>query len=208
MADRLLTRIPSLDRQLDGGLPPGSLVVLSAAPASQSEQFLRDLTAARRTLVLTTRRPRAAVQRSLGREGPAPENVVVREVDGRAPLKHASTIVAALGTEANVIVDPLDPLERADEDRYVAFLNGLSRRMNETGSVAFFHCLDGRDVPSNRDVTEYVADVIFDLTVRVRGDSIENRLVVPKFRYGIPFENAIKLELNDRVAVDTSRQIG
>jgi archaellum biogenesis ATPase FlaH len=208
MSDRLLTRISSLDRQLEGGLPAGSLVVLSAPPASQSEQFLRDLTAARRTLVLTTRRRKADVQRSLGRNGPAPEHVTVHDVSGGAPLERVFGILDSLSAEANVIVDPLDPLERTDRDRFVAFLNALSRRMRETGSLAFLHCLDGREVPPNRDVTEYIADVIFDLTVQVRGDSIENRLVISKFRNGVPFEKALKLEVSERIAVDTSRQIG
>jgi hypothetical protein len=62
-------------------------------------------------------------------------------------------------------------------------------------------------VPENRDMSEHMADVIFDLETTVSGSEIENRLAVPKFRGGRPPEETIKLRLGDRVTVDTSRDI-
>jgi hypothetical protein len=52
-----------------------------------------------------------------------------------------------------------------------------------------------------------MADVVFSLDTRVSGESIENRLAVPKFRGGRALSETIKLELGDRVRIDTSRDI-
>jgi KaiC/GvpD/RAD55 family RecA-like ATPase len=208
MTDRLPTGIRTLDRKLGDGIPAGNLVALSASPASQSEQFLRDITGSRQTLVVTTRRPRKAVERSMYRTSPRPENVTVREVSGDDPLRETYSLTSMLSGTANVIVDPVDPLERASTERYADFLNAVRKRAHESGSLVFLHCLDGHAVPEQRDVTQYIADVVFELTTTVRGDTIQNRLVVPKFRDGEPFKEPLKLELTNEVSIDTSRDIG
>ena len=53
MVERLRTGIEVLDRKLDGGIPAGSIVALTADPASQAELFLYELTATRGTLYLS-----------------------------------------------------------------------------------------------------------------------------------------------------------
>jgi KaiC/GvpD/RAD55 family RecA-like ATPase len=208
MSDRLETGIPALDRKLDGGLPPGSIVVLNAPPASQSEQVIRDLAAARKTLVVTTRRPRASVERSLDRRGLSPETVAVREVDPEESTDHVFTCVRALDDRTNLVIDPVDPIEQLPERRYVDFLSRLQTHVREKDSLAVLHSLKSNATVANRGVTEYMSDVVFELTTDVNGDNIENRLVVPKFRDGHPFKEVLKLELRNKVAVDTSRDIG
>jgi KaiC/GvpD/RAD55 family RecA-like ATPase len=208
MTDPLETGISALDRKLDGGLPPGSLVMLSASPASQSEQVIRDLATARKTLLLTTRRPREAVERSLERRGLPPAQVAVREVDSRDPAEYIITCVRALEDRTTLVVDPMDPLEGLAEEEYVELLSHLQDEVRQTDSLAILHCLEGDELPANRGVTKYMADVVFELTTSVNGENIENRLVVPKFRDGRPFKEVLKLELQNRVAVDTSRDIG
>jgi hypothetical protein len=52
-----------------------------------------------------------------------------------------------------------------------------------------------------------MADVVFDLETRVGSDTVENRLTVPKFRGGRALPEVIKLELEDGVDIDTSRDI-
>lgn len=208
MTDRLATGIPPLDRKLEGGLTPGSLVALKAPPASQSEQFIRDLAAERQTLLVTTRRPRNAVERSLRRRGLQPDTVAVREVDRENPTGFILSCARALEERTALVIDPLDPLEDLPERKYVDFLARLQTAIVDRESVAVFHCLEGQTVPGHRSTTEYVSDTVFELSTDVSGDAIENRLVVPKFRAGHPFEEVLKLELRNRVAVDTSRDIG
>lgn len=205
--DRLPTGISVLDREIGGGLPAGSIVVLKADPASQSELFLNRFTAERDTLYLTTVRSAEAVRDGFGRTSAATGDPTIRAVGGDAALDDANALVSTLPEDANLIVDSLEPLEAADDGRYRRFLNELQTQMVNTGGVAVLHALKGGDSSANRVVSEQVADVVFDLRTTVTDAEIENRLAIPKFRGGAALEEPVKLKLADSVAIDTSRDI-
>lgn len=209
MVGRLETGIEILDRRLEGGIPPGSIVVLAAPPQSQAELLLYELTAARGSLYLTTERTQEAVRDTLERTDAPVGDPTIRDIPSEDRLEQANRLFRALPQGANLILDTADPLERSDPDRYRTFLNELREHMVETDSVAFVHCLRGQEghVPRNRDTTLHIADVVFDLTTTVRGTDLEVRLTVPKFRGGSALSESIKLEIADRVAIDTSRDI-
>lgn len=207
MTQRLRTDIEILDSRLEGGVPAGSIVALTANPASQSELFLYSLVRARQTLFLVARRSAADVKEAL-RESHVPmDNVAVRELHSEFPMESAATYIQHLPESVNVVIDPIDPFERGDEYDYSRFLNFLKRRMVETGSVAFLHALDGRTVPPWRDTTEYMADIVFDLTTEVRNGDVENYLTVPKHRGGIALDESMRLELDREINVDITRRI-
>lgn len=207
MASRLPTGIDVLDRQLDGGLPAGSVIAYCAPPASQSELLLYELTRARQTLYLTLDRTQESVRDAFERT-PAPTGEpTIRQVGADAPLENTRQLFRAIGGEANLILDPSNRLERSDRNRYENFLNELANHMHNTGSVAVLHCLRDLDEPPLRGATEHIADVVLDLRVDTAGSEIETRLAVPKFRGGQALTETIKLELADRVRVDTSRDI-
>ncbi len=208
MRSRVLpTGIDVLDRKLSGGIPAGSVVAITAPPASQSELLLYELTASRVTLYLSTQRSAEAVQDAIDRTPARTGNATVRRIDADAPLDHVNRLIRALPEGSNLIVDPVDVLEREGVSRYQHFMNTLQTAMVNTGSLAFLHGLDGRAVPDNRDVTAYMADAVFELETRVSGEAIENRLAVPKFRGSSALDETIKLSLEERVEIDTSRDI-
>ncbi|WP_306057888.1 RAD55 family ATPase [Natronococcus wangiae] len=207
MVGRLKTGISVLDRKLDGGVPPGCIVAYTADPASQSELLLYELTAARGTLYLTTERSTEAIRHALEHTPSAVGSPTVRQVTGETPLQEAARFVGALPDGANLIVDTADVLERADTDEYVSFLNDLKTRMLETDSIAVLHCLKGANEPANRTRTHHAADAVFDLRTEIAGSELENHLSIPKFRSGSQPTEAIKLELTEEVAIDTSRDI-
>lgn len=207
MAGRLPTGISVLDRQLQGGIPKGSIVLLEAEPASQSELFLYELTATRGTLYLTTVRSDQAVEDAFKRSTTRIGNPTVRDVGGDAPLDRVNRLIGTLPEGANLIVDVVDVLERYGRDRYRRFLNELQTVMVNTGGMAILHGLKGADIPDNRDMTGHVADVVFDLRTDLDGAEVENRLVVPKFRGGRALAEPIKLKLTESVSIDTSRDI-
>lgn len=207
MAGRLDTGIDVLDRKLEGGIPPGSIIAFTAPPASQSELFLYQLTAARGSLYLTTQRTDQAVKDAIEATAAPTGSPTVRDVTGSEPLDQANKLIRALPEGANLILDPINVLERREASRYQNFLNDLQNHMVNTGSIAVLHCLDGETVPDNRPTTEHMADIVFDLTTTVRGTDLENRLSVPKFRGGQALTETIKLELRDQVEIDTSRDI-
>jgi KaiC/GvpD/RAD55 family RecA-like ATPase len=208
MVNRLRTGIDVLDRKLDGGIPEGSIVALTADPASQAELFLYELTATRGTLWLSLDRTATAVQTSIEQTSAETGDPTVRHISGEAPLDNAGKLVSALPETSNLIVDPLDVLEAQEpRSRFRAFMNDLQTHIVNTGSMAILHCLDGRDVAPLRDTTEHFADVIFQLDTTVVGDEVENRLAIPKFRGGRAPSDVIKLDLVEQVSIDTSRDI-
>jgi len=204
---RLPTGITVLDRQLDGGIPAGSIVLLSASPASQSELFLYELSAARATLYLTTIRSEDAVRDAVEQTPSRVGDPTIRDVGGDAALDQANRLVSTLPEETNLIVDALDPLERTGPSRFRRFLNELQTHMANTGGLTVLHGLKGRSIPQNRDVSEHVADIVFDLRTEIDGNEIVNKLAIPKFRGGAALEEPVKLTLDDSVTIDTSRDI-
>ncbi|MFB6311773.1 MAG: RAD55 family ATPase [Salinirussus sp.] len=209
MANRLRTGMDVLDRKLDGGIPAGSTVVLSADPASQAELFLYELTATRGTLWLSLDRTAEAVQDSIDNSPADTGDPTVRHIGGEAPLDNAGKLVSALPETSNLIIDPVDVLESQEPpSRFRSFMNDLQNHIFNTDSLGILHCLDGgRGVPPLRDTTEHFADVVFSLRTDVSGDEIENRLAIPKFRGGRAPKDTIKLDLMEEVSIDTSRDI-
>jgi len=114
MSRRLSMGIDVLDRQLDGGIPTGSIVLFSADPASQSELLLYEVTAVRTALYLTTIRSDQAVQDALDRTSRYTRvgEPTIRDIGVEAPLDQGNKLLGTLPTESTLIVDTLDPLER------------------------------------------------------------------------------------------------
>ncbi len=208
MKSRLRTGIEVLDRKLGGGLPAGSIVALSAAPASQAELLLYELTATRGTLWLSLDRTAEAVAESIRNTPTETGDPTIRHISGEAPLDNAGKLVSALPESSNLILDPVDVLEvQEPPSRYRSFMNDLQNHIFNTNSLAILLCLDGRGTPPLRDTTEHFADVVFDLQTSVQGDEVENRLSIPKFRGGRAPMDVIKLDLVEEVSIDTSRDI-
>ncbi|SFS56081.1 DUF7125 family protein [Halostagnicola kamekurae] len=202
---RLATGIESLDRTLEGGIAPGSLVALSAAAASQSELLLYELTSARPTVYLTTERSVDAVARALESTCATVGDPSLKSIGDETPLEDVGRFLADLPDGSNLIVDTMDVLERAETTAYVEFLGELADRLESTGSVGYLHCLKGIAEPENRTRTEHAADVVLDLATD--RSSPDHTLAVPKRRRGPQPATAISLELTDGVEVDTSRDI-
>jgi hypothetical protein len=207
MAGRLSTGVDVLDRELGGGIPAGSVVSFTAPPASQAELLLFELTVPRQTLYLTTDRTEEAVKDAFDATHAPTGAPAIRYAAGDDPLDNARRAFRAAPEGATVIIDPNDALERTDRSRYESFLNELSNHMHNTGGVAFLHCLSGEYTPALRDTTKHMADVILDLALEVTSSSVETRLTVPKLRGGRALLEPIKLDLQERVRVDTSRDI-
>ncbi len=206
MADRLETGISVLDRKLEGGLPPGAIVAFTASPASQSELLLYELTAERATLYLSTERSANAVQHAIRDSPSMVGNPRVRSVGDTDPLRDAREFIEQLPETSNLIIDTADALERTGTAQYTKFLNYLKAQMLDTESIAVLHCLSGAESVT-RQRTLHAADAVFDLRTAVSGAEIENTLAIPKFRHGKQPTETIKLELTEKVAIDTSRDI-
>lgn len=207
MTEILSTGIEVLDRKLDGGIPRGQVVALTASPASQSELFLYEMARVRRTHYLTTERTVDDIEDSFVQVGASLDDVTIHGLSADNPVTEATESLEGLSSESTVIIDPMRCLEETGTDDYRDFMNELKRRTAETGGLSILHCLDGRQVPLERDRTEYLADIIFHLSTDLRGGSVENTLSIPKFRGGQSLPEAIDLDLTADVTIDVSRKI-
>lgn len=235
MADRVSTGVAELDRELDGGIAPASVVLLQTPPDSQGELLLKELALAQETLYLSTTRPAEAIGEWIAgetvaadltiehigsafetNEAPAPEATAGSATGGleaRSDPNEESALSAAVdairGFERRgcILIDPLNPLETGPEAGYVAFLHALRDHLVSTESVAVLHAVKTTTEPRCRWLSQQYADAVWDVRVGRDTIDVEFRLAVTKARSGeLPGEE-IKLELSDRVAIDVSRDI-
>lgn len=209
VSGRLSTGVEALDRRLDGGLFPGSLVAVCAPPDSQSEPLLQATMRERPTRYVTTRRNERVVDEALSRAF-AGESVdyVVTAAGPAAPDRTVRDALGLPGPGGAVVVDPVDPIERAaGSDEYAALLNDLKSALVEAGGLAFLHCAAPDDRVERRDITESFADVVWDVHVERDGTRLKHVLEVPKFRGGDLPEETITIKPGRRVTVDHSRDI-
>ena len=205
--ETLPTGISVLDREFGGGLPSGSVVALTADPASQSELILDRFSRVRDCCYLTTVRPVDAVEDALTLDTDESAATDVRRVEDGDSFDEVLELAGDVPQRGTIIIDSVEPLEQRDRSEYQEFLNDLRRTADEADAMVLLHALKGDSDASNRLVTEQVADLVFDLRTTVTGTEIVNRLVIAKFRGGAALEEPLKLKLTDSVSVDTSRDI-
>jgi KaiC/GvpD/RAD55 family RecA-like ATPase len=201
------TGIEVLDRKLGGGIPMGTVTALSASPVSQSELFLYEMATRRQTVYLSTIRTAESITETLENREVDTQRVEAIRIDADDPLEHTQSVLSDIPDAVTVIIDPVDVLETAGGSRYRRFLSELRQGASRTSTTVILHCLREEPTPDRRRDTMHVADLVFELATEVRGDSIVNRLTVPKFRDGQSVEDVIKLDLTTEVEVDTSRNI-
>jgi KaiC/GvpD/RAD55 family RecA-like ATPase len=201
------TGIEVLDRKLGGGIPMGTVTALLASPVSQSELFLYEMATRRQTVYLSTIRTAESITETLENREVDTQRVEAIRIDADDPLEHTQSVLSDIPDAVTVIIDPVDVLETAGGSRYRRFLSELRQGASRTSTTVILHCLREEPTPDRRRDTMHVADLVFELATEVRGDSIVNRLTVPKFRDGQSVEDVIKLDLTTEVEVDTSRNI-
>lgn len=233
MADRLSTGVTYLDKQLGGGLAPGRIVCLRTEPGSQGELLLREAAICNGSLYLSTTRTDDAVADWLwpagsldieyaGIDGLAPRGGdAVRQWvdqaagwsgDGPRPDRDGAVQVEAVrravkSADGGVIIDPVNPLERAEEPAYLGLLHELQRRITETRSLGFVHVVESATVPECRWLTLQLADEVWDISVEVKSGKVSFLLTVTKSRSDDVPNRQVKLDLGQVVNVDTSRDI-
>lgn len=183
---RLSTGVSLLDDALGGGVPPGSLVALSAVPRAQSEPLLYAVADANPTRYLSTLRPAAEVRDAFAAAGHDTSGVEIQGVDGDSVLADPETYLGGLEANSVVVVDPTTELEQGDRERYREFLDTCKRALRVTDSVGVFHCHENTPSVLRRDMTLARADLVWDVRVDATTGSVRTGMAVTKFRGGSP----------------------
>lgn len=161
--------VEALDDRLGAPLRPGSVVALSADPASPSEELLYPPAATNPSRYLTTLRGAAEVRAHADRTIDA-DTLDVREATGSSLLDDPAGQLSGLDARSIVVLDPATELEREGRERYRAFLDTLVRAVRTTESVAVLHCLRMNPRALQRDLTLAVADTVLELETYVDED--------------------------------------
>ncbi len=207
----LSTGLRELDRQIRGpdgedGIPSGSIVAVESPPGAQVEPLVWSFMTERPSVYVSTLRSGDAVRDELGEVVPDAD-YTVRDVGFDTPVRDCSDIVELVDTEANVVVDPVTPLEDRGGDRYVKFLNDLQRHLTNVGGVALLLAPSVGEGQRVRQQTLGIADMVWRLHTEADHNSVESYLIVRKFRGGGLPDDPVSVDLGRRVSVDTSRDI-
>jgi hypothetical protein len=175
--------VEGLDERLGHPLHPGSVVVLSADPASPSEELLYPPAASNPGRYLTALRGAAEIRAHAGRSVDA-GTLDVRESMASSLLDDPAGSLSGLDARSVVVLDPVTELEREGRERYRAFLDTLVRAVRTTESVALLHGLRMNPRALQRDLTLAVADTVLDLETYVDEAGPVATLSVRKARFG------------------------
>lgn len=207
MDERLSTGNGIVDRHLAGGIPPGKLVALVAPPESQAELLLYDWIRAGEGTFLSTIRPADELQADLESVGAATDTTVHHH-EPAAFRDDPESVLETIPEHGYFVVDYANAIESFPDEDQRAILTDIKRRLRGQDAIGLLHCVDGGgEAGEGRALTLKRADVVWKLHLAVTSLSIDNRLLITKFRGGRALTEPIKLKLTDAVRVDTSRDI-
>lgn len=110
-------------------------------------------------------------------------------------------------SEEVIVIDPVNPLENAEESRYTTFLHEVQNHLLQSDNIAILHMVETSEPPKCRWLSLQMADEIWDMSVRTPNERVEFVLTVTKSRNGDVPNRQIKFHLDDGVNIDTSRDI-
>lgn len=206
----LSTGIDPLDRKLDGGIHPGSIVAIVTPPEAQVEPLLCASITLRPTQYFTTVKTEDGLRQQLERLGGDPQLERLEHVGIEGALSTILTHADNLGTKHDLVVDVMDPLENdLSMTRYSSFLSTLSQRLIDTDSIALLACLDSGHEPDNRELTLTIADYVLKLVPERSSKRLSYYLEVPKAtgKTLTEKERVFKIDLGNDVRIDRSRDI-
>lgn len=221
------TGVYTLDNELEGGIPSGSVVYLAADPLSMSESFIHQFTQTRKTYYFTTERRPAYIIDNLININFDVSHIIFIDVYGEYYLTPYGELVEDIGNEFvdNKIVEFVENTLRTipkGEDINIIFdtfsffllLNikrgKIKKLMNviydvtkETGALTFLYGLKNTHDNSIEKEVLNQCDVIIDIELDKKGDKITSKLTIPKVRKRIAGTNVIKFKVKGEIVSDT-----
>ncbi len=228
------TGIAVLDRNLEGGLPAGSVVYMSVDSKSMSEVFLYQFTQARKTYYITTgRRPRYIAWDVQNMEYDI-SNITFIDVYSEYYITAQGDLVDNVGNEyvdkqiTEFMIDNLRNIQIEEElgdiniiVDTISFFLGLNvntgeikKLMNviyettkETNGLTYLYGLKDTHSPSLENAVINSCDAVFDVELYRGSDEVMSRLTIPKIRGRTPVTDLLKFRIGDGIQIDTSTDI-
>lgn len=207
---KLPTGIETLDRKLGGGIPPGTLVAVTAPPGTQHDPLVCAGTGARQSLFYTTVKSEAAVHRMLESSPVNTDVDSVRELDSTEAPNVVGDALDTLDGDRDFYIDPIDPIEMdLSRTRYLDLLNAIADRVSAVETTGYLYCYRTDSDPDNRRYTLDIADLVLNVRVRHQRNKLRFVLEIPKAN-GLSLnqrDRFLEISLGPRVDVDETRNI-
>ena len=228
MANKLLpTGLLTLDKELDGGLLPGSLVYLMADPMTMGEIFLYQFTQQRPSYYINTERKPEYILNNLKQFGFDVSGIKfidihekyyenVSKLLDRGELRDYRVLDFFIkeleiieGKEINLIVDTMTFFQNLEVKRTKIreLIDKLYDTVKRTEGLGFLYGIkdENRSLIENELIN--ICDAVFDISLMKKADKTTTELTIPKARDRPIHGTVLKFKIESGIIMDTSREI-
>jgi KaiC/GvpD/RAD55 family RecA-like ATPase len=229
MSDELLsTGLTALDRELDGGLYPGSLVYLRADAMTMAEIFLYHFLQQAPTYYVNTERMPEFIMLNMQRLGfdtssirfidvyqkyNEKEEVLLdysREVKDYRILSYVKEQLEGIEEDGvNLIVDTVSFLLHLEVKRAMKreLFHTIYSTVKKIGRLGVLYGLKEEELSLVEMEVINLCDVVFDISMEETSDRTVTRLIVPKARDRPLHGNILKFKIEGGIILDTTKEI-
>lgn len=228
MATKLLsTGLPTLDKELDGGLLPGSLVYLTADSMTMGEIFLFQFIQQRPSYYVNTERKPEHITNNIlqfGFESSGVKFIDIHEkfyeksgkLLDRGELRDYKVMDFFIkqlelidAREINLIVDTITFFQQLEVKRskFKELVDIMYETIKRTQGLGFLYGIksDKRSLIENEVIN--ICDAVFDISLIRKADKTTTELTIPKARDRPIHGNVLKFKIEGGIIMDTSREI-
>ncbi len=212
MGKRLGTGISDLDKRLNGGLPPGSIITCTVDSRLQSELFLHRLIAEHDSAYISTIGNEESIKSEFSKSDIEIDisDVAIGYASPDATLQNVKSNMEQMNQKELIVVNSVNDLEDIDPSNrgsYQDLLNWMQNLNRWTNCVVLFNRYDTDGSGEFEYVTNSISDMLIEIEEHLDGDKIVNYMHIPKHRGGRTLNERLKVNLRGKVSIDTSRDI-
>lgn len=210
---RVNTGIDNVDEYIGGGIPPGALVTCSTESTFETETFLHQILASPNTesLYISTIGNEEAINAELQKSAVNVQNVDIEYVEPSGLVQGMKDVITqSPETEVTVIntVNWFESGKYTDTADYQVFLNWLQNRCRRTEGIVVFNRYRDDTSLTCQYLTNTMSDIVFTFEEQIENDEVTKYLHIPKCRSTTESSFLEKIEIKNRVTIDTTRDIG
>ena len=228
MTTKLLsTGLPTLDKELDGGLLPGSLVYLMADSMTMAEIFLYQFIQQRSSYYVNTERKTEYIINNLKQFGYDESRIKFIDVHEKYYDKGSKLLNGGIikdymildflikqlelidAKEINLIIDTITFFEHLEVKRskFKEMVDIIYDTTKRTEGLGFLYGLKVEKRSIIEDELINICDAVFDVSLTKKTDKSTTELTIPKARDRPIHGNVLKFKIEGGIIMDTSREI-